>query len=321
LREISCWIVSVSSIEHDICGPWPIPAISAISPLRDHVPAWLSVRVTCLYTTVSTWKNATKSALSSWRQSVCTKLRLFAKLPTPFSPALTRGNIPFAKMYSTLQRLNHLSSLATTYIMILLSLISIASFLLQPTVHLGKIDIKDLIMLVLPFIIRTIAERVSLLSPIPPFSLVFHLPSFPSRPRPLPSPHSQRGRLRHRWGAIEEELASLRFDVRADLNPLLNSYNTKQLFLYLTATYSESSPSPSPSPPDLSSPDSSHEVVLWDRIITRGDMRDFRAVGKSLSRATGGKRGRGNVRVEEGKNKYQWKNPSGSFRCVAQRDV
>lgn len=49
MREISCWIVSVSSIEHDICGPWPIPAISAISPLRDHVPAWLSVRVTCLY--------------------------------------------------------------------------------------------------------------------------------------------------------------------------------------------------------------------------------------------------------------------------------
>ena len=115
---------------------------------------------------------------------------------------------------------------------------------------------------------------------------------------------SQKGRLR-RWGAKEEEIASLRFDIRADLNPLLNSYNTKQLFLYLTATYAEA--------------DQSHDFVLWDRIITRGDMRDIRAVGKSLPKTRAGKRGRGNVRVEEGKNVYPWKNPSGSFGRVLQR--
>lgn len=51
-------------------------------------------------------------------------------------------------MYSTLQRLNHLSSLATTYIMILLGLISVASFLSIPSVDNGKIDVKDLIMYV-----------------------------------------------------------------------------------------------------------------------------------------------------------------------------
>ncbi|KAK8858773.1 hypothetical protein IAR55_003003 [Kwoniella newhampshirensis] len=162
-------------------------------------------------------------------------------------------------MYSTLQRLNHLSSLATTYIMILLGLVSIASLFALPTVDVGKVDVKDLIV--------------------------------------------QKGRLR-RWGAREEEIASMRFDIRTDLNPLLNSYNTKQVFLYLTASYDETITG------------NTHDVVLWDRIITRGDMRDIRAVGKKLPKSKGGKRGRGNVRVEEGKNKYAWRNPSGSFRDI-----
>lgn len=113
---------------------------------------------------------------------------------------------------------------------------------------------------------------------------------------------SQKGRLR-RWGAKEEELASLRFDVRTDLNPLLNSYNTKQLFLHLTASYAD------PVKGDH------HDVVLWDRIVTRADMRDFRAVTKkNKAQPSKGKRGRGNVRLEEVKNKYTWKQPSGTFK-------
>nr|XP_018262144.1 signal peptidase [Kwoniella dejecticola CBS 10117]OBR84302.1 signal peptidase [Kwoniella dejecticola CBS 10117] len=142
-------------------------------------------------------------------------------------------------MYSTLQRLNHISSLATTYVMILLGLISIASFLSLPSVDVGKVEIKDLIV--------------------------------------------QKGRLR-RWGARQEELASLKFDIRTDLNPLLNSYNTKQLFVYLTASYEEQNTG------------NAHEVVLWDRIIQRAEIRDIRAVGN--------------------KNKYQWRNPSGTFKDV-----
>jgi len=113
--------------------------------------------------------------------------------------------------------------------------------------------------------------------------------------------YSQKGRLRQH-AAKEQEVASLRFDIRADLNPLLNSYNTKQLFLYLTASYSEENGV------------GEHDVVLWDRIITRGDMRDIRAVGKKLPRTKTGRKGRGNVRVEEGKNTYLWKNPSGTFK-------
>ncbi|GFZ44977.1 hypothetical protein JCM24511_02703 [Saitozyma sp. JCM 24511] len=162
-------------------------------------------------------------------------------------------------MHSSLQRLNHLFSLATTYIMILLALISVASYLAVPPVSPGKVDIKDLIV--------------------------------------------QRGRLR-RWGAREEDIASLRFDVRTDLNPLLNSYNTKQLFLYLTAEYEEEATS------------TRHDVVLWDRIIQRAEIRDIRAVGKKIPAGSKGKRGRGNVRVEEGKNKYLWRNPSGTFKDV-----
>ena len=104
------------------------------------------------------------------------------------------------------------------------------------------------------------------------------------------------------WGAKLEELGSLRFDVQVDLQPLLESYNTKQLFLYLTANFDDKDGS------------ASHEVVLWDRIITRGDVRDFRTVDKDRKKSKGPKRGRGKVRVEEGKNKYPWKTPTGSFK-------
>jgi len=52
-------------------------------------------------------------------------------------------------MYSTLQRLNHLSSLATTFVMILLGLVSLASLVSLPTVNPGRIDVNDLIMYVL----------------------------------------------------------------------------------------------------------------------------------------------------------------------------
>lgn len=114
----------------------------------------------------------------------------------------------------------------------------------------------------------------------------------------------QKGRLK-RWGARTEELASLRFDIKTNLNPLLNSYNTKQLFIYLTASYDEGV---------LNQGQGEHEVVLWDRIITRGDMKDIRATGQKVKTSGGSKRGRGNVRVEEGKNKYQWRNPSGTFK-------
>jgi signal peptidase complex subunit 3 len=106
-----------------------------------------------------------------------------------------------------------------------------------------------------------------------------------------------------RWTAQTEEIASLNFDIRVDLQPLLNSYNTKQLYLHLNAEYDEAVVN------------ERHDVVVWDSIITRGDMRDFRAVGKKLSTGKG-KRRRGNIRVENAKidDKRMWKQPSGTFK-------
>ena len=49
-------------------------------------------------------------------------------------------------MHSSLQRLNHLTSTATTYVLILLALISITSWLSLPPVPLGDLEIKDLLM-------------------------------------------------------------------------------------------------------------------------------------------------------------------------------
>lgn len=49
-------------------------------------------------------------------------------------------------MYSTFQRLNQLSSLATTAAMVLLALISLASWYHQPAPVPGKIDVKSLML-------------------------------------------------------------------------------------------------------------------------------------------------------------------------------
>jgi signal peptidase complex subunit 3 len=88
--------------------------------------------------------------------------------------------------------------------------------------------------------------------------------------------------------------------MRADVAPLLNSYNTKQLFLYLTAAYVD----------DVSG--EAHEVVLWDRIITRGNLKDFRSTGDAVARKNRSPRPK--IRMDDVKNKYTWRNPSRSFK-------
>ncbi len=124
-------------------------------------------------------------------------------------------------------------------------------------------------------------------------------PALRRRVSTRPLTHSRRGRLQ-RWGAAPEDIASLRFDMRADVAPLLNSYNTKQLFLYLTASYVD----------DVSG--EAHEVVLWDRIITRGNLKDFRSTGDAVARKNRSPRPK--VRMDDVKNKYTWRNPSRSFK-------
>lgn len=48
-------------------------------------------------------------------------------------------------MYSTLQRLNHFASISTTFLMVLLGLVSLAGFLAKPAVDVGVVNVHDLI--------------------------------------------------------------------------------------------------------------------------------------------------------------------------------
>lgn len=56
-----------------------------------------------------------------------------------------------------------------------------------------------------------------------------------------------------------------------------------------------------------------YEVVFWDCIVIWVDIRDIRVVGRELLKSNR-KKGRGNVRVEDGKNKYIWRNFLGIFK-------
>jgi signal peptidase complex subunit 3 len=64
----------------------------------------------------------------------------------------------------------------------------------------------------------------------------------------------------------KNDLGFLTFDLHADLNPLFN-WNTKQLFIYLTAEYTTGA-------------NVLNQVVLWDKIIQRGEnpLLDFKAM-------------------------------------------
>ncbi|GAA6018371.1 hypothetical protein JCM10207_000823 [Rhodosporidiobolus poonsookiae] len=79
----------------------------------------------------------------------------------------------------------------------------------------------------------------------------------------------------------EREFAFAKFDLRADLTPLFN-WNTKQVFVYLVADYSTPQYKPD------------NKVVLWDRIVRTP--RQAR------------------LNVQDGKQKYEFKDIGGSFR-------
>lgn len=68
-------------------------------------------------------------------------------------------------------------------------------------------------------------------------------------------------RMSRRFGSVgskEKENNKLTFDLQADLTPLFN-WNTKQIFVYLTAEYPGKSEG------------SSNKVTYWDKIITSKD--------------------------------------------------
>ncbi|GAA6053776.1 hypothetical protein JCM3770_005111 [Rhodotorula araucariae] len=88
------------------------------------------------------------------------------------------------------------------------------------------------------------------------------------------------GRPQYDRFAKDREYAFVKFDLQADLSPLFN-WNTKQVFVYLAANYA------SERYPD-------NTVVIWDRIVR--SPRNAR------------------LNVEDGKQKYEFKEITNSFR-------
>lgn len=87
----------------------------------------------------------------------------------------------------------------------------------------------------------------------------------------------------HYYSSKKEEHASIRFSLDADLSSLF-TWNTKQLFVYVTAEW-----------PDSDSPDGTptNSAVIWDTIITSPSSDHLANVGpatmKKLRRSAEGK--------------------------------
>lgn len=114
----------------------------------------------------------------------------------------------------------------------------------------------------------------------------------------IPSDARQRSRINN-YRPVED-IASLKFDLKTDLTPILNAYNTKQLFVYVTAEYQD----------DLGG---EHVVTLWDRILTRGDVKDFRATGSHME-VLKKRSKRSKVAITKAGSLYKWRDPSRTLK-------
>ncbi|KZT63685.1 signal peptidase 22 kDa subunit [Daedalea quercina L-15889] len=66
-----------------------------------------------------------------------------------------------------------------------------------------------------------------------------------------------KGRYMRKYGSRQQDFAFVNFNLTADLSPLFH-WNTKQLFLYVSAEYTDQQ-------------GTANEVVIWDRIVRRKD--------------------------------------------------
>ncbi|KAL2110259.1 hypothetical protein VUR80DRAFT_1411 [Thermomyces stellatus] len=112
----------------------------------------------------------------------------------------------------------------------------------------------------------------------------------------------------HYYSSKKEEHASIRFSLDADLSSLF-TWNTKQLFVYVTAEW-----------PDSDSPDGTptNSAVIWDTIITSPSSDHLANVGpatmKKLRRSAEGKSidpSRGLLKLKNQRPKYHITHPSG----------
>ncbi|KFY26107.1 hypothetical protein V493_04259 [Pseudogymnoascus sp. VKM F-4281 (FW-2241)] len=113
----------------------------------------------------------------------------------------------------------------------------------------------------------------------------------------------------HYYSTKKEEHASIRFDLTADLSSLF-TWNTKQVFVYVTAAWNETSGAGAEAAPN--------EAVIWDTIITSPSADHLANLGKLAKRklVESGKGktvdgGRGILKLRNQKPKYQITAPTG----------
>jgi signal peptidase complex subunit 3 len=120
----------------------------------------------------------------------------------------------------------------------------------------------------------------------------------------------------HYYSSKKEEYAIIKFSLDADLSTLF-TWNTKQLFVYVTAEWPSAGGSGS-------GQNASNQAVIWDSIITAPSADHLANLGpvgmKKLKRSAEGKSidpSRGKLTLKNQRPKYQITHPSGK---VAEQD-
>ncbi|KAK3308602.1 signal peptidase subunit-domain-containing protein [Chaetomium strumarium] len=122
----------------------------------------------------------------------------------------------------------------------------------------------------------------------------------------------------HYYSSKKEEYAILKFSLDADLSSLF-TWNTKQLFVYVTAEWPSAGGSGS-------GQNATNQAVIWDSIITAPSADHLANLGpiamKKLKRSAQGKPidpSRGKLSIKNQRPKYQITHPSG--KVAEQEDV
>ncbi|KAK4142268.1 signal peptidase complex subunit SPC3 [Dichotomopilus funicola] len=123
----------------------------------------------------------------------------------------------------------------------------------------------------------------------------------------------------HYYSSKKEEYAIIKFSLDADLSSLF-TWNTKQLFVYVTAEW------PSAGGSSGSGQNATNQAVIWDSIITAPSSDHLANLGpvamKKLRRSAEGKSidpSRGKLTLKNQRPKYQITHPSG--KLAEQDDV
>ncbi|GAW16968.1 hypothetical protein ANO14919_064170 [Xylariales sp. No.14919] len=110
----------------------------------------------------------------------------------------------------------------------------------------------------------------------------------------------------HYYSSKKEEYAIIKFSLDADLSSLF-TWNTKQLFVYVTAEW-----------PSVSGTNETNKAVIWDTIITSPSSDHLANIGpatlKKLRKSAAGKSvdpSRGKLSLKNQRPKYQITHPSG----------